>query len=86
MAQLSGPPGDSLITVPTNTRNMSHFLTLGNWFKEVEGLTGYDITRGSLPDLHGAIRKSVKSYVKLMNAELQEEDNGVKVAMGDYNK
>lgn len=89
MAQFSGPLGDSLITVPTDTRNMSHFLSLGNWFKEAEGLTGreaYDITRGSLPDLRGGIQKSVKLYVEMMNAELQEEDNGVKVAMGDYNK
>jgi len=89
MAQLSGPPSDSLITVPSDSRNMNHFLTLGNWFKEVNGLTGkeaYHITRDSLPDLHGTVRKSVKSYVKMMNVELEAEDDGVKVAMGDYNK
>ena len=68
---------------------MNHFLTLGNWFKEMNGLTGkeaYHITQDLLPDLCGTVQKLVESYVKMMNVELEAEDNGVKVAMGNYNK
>lgn len=88
-AQYAGPSGDSLITVPSNTRDMNHFLTLGNWFEEVDGLTGKearDISRGSASNLHALIRKSVTFYVTTMNEELRKEDPAVKVTMGDYNK
>jgi hypothetical protein len=82
------PSSDRLITIPSNNRDVSHFLSLGNWFQEVEGLTGreaYDITRNSLPNLRGLVRQSMNLYVDAMNKELLEEDFAVKVAMGDYN-
>lgn len=84
------PASDPLITIPSNIHDINHFLTLGNWFEEVEGLTGkeaYHITRNSLPKLHELIWKSVDLYVKERNKELKKEsDHAVKTAMGDYNK
>ena len=81
---------DTLITIPSNTRDMNHFLSLGNWFQEVEGLTGkeaHHISRYSQPELRVLVRKSIDLYVKERNKELKElSDNGVKTAMGDYNK
>jgi len=88
-ALFSGLPSNSLITVPSNTRDMNHFLTLGNWFQEVDGLTGreaHGITRDSLPVLRTLVRESVNLYVTAMNTELRGEDPAVKIAMGDYNK
>ena len=81
--------GDSTITVPPCTRDMNHFLTLGNWVQQVEGLKGKEarhITRTSLPSFRALVEVSVKSYVKGMNTKLWAEDPPVKTAMGDYNR
>lgn len=78
---------DPLITIPSDTRDMNHFLSLGNWFQEVDGLTGrevYDITRNSLPTIRPLVRNSVNLYIAAKNAELLEEDPAVKISMGDY--
>jgi hypothetical protein len=83
------PISDPLITIPSNTRDMNHFLSLGNWFQEVNGLTGKEvqyITRNSLSRLRPLVRKSVNLYVETKNGELREEDPAVKVSMGDYNE
>ena len=79
---------DLPITILSNICDVNHFLSLGNWFQEVEGLTGKEarnITRTSLPELRPLIRKSMDLYVMTKNAELQKEDSAVKIAMGDYN-
>ena len=79
---------DQLITIPSNNRDVNHFLSLGNWFQEVEGLTGseaYDISRNSQSDLRSLVRQSMNTYISTMNEELLGEDFSVKVTMGDYN-
>ena len=80
---------NQLITVPSNTRDMNHFLSLGNWFQEVSDLTGGDannIICNSLPDLRPLVCKSMNLYIETKNQELRAEDLAVKVAMGNYNK
>ena len=68
---------------------MHHFLSLGDWFEEVNGLTGdqaYSITREALPDLRSLVRQSINLYIDSMNEELSGVDFAIKVAMGDYNQ
>lgn len=88
-AQVTPIQTTPIITVPSNTRDMNHFLLIGDWFQEVNCLTGeeaYHITRKALPDLRPVVRQSVNSYVEAMNKELSGVDFAIKVAMGDYNQ
>jgi hypothetical protein len=67
------PTSNWLITIPSNNCDVSHFLSLRNWFQEVEGLTGreaYDITQNSLPNLWGLVCQSMNLYVGAMDEEL----------------
>ena len=80
---------DPLITIPSNTHNMNHFLSLGDWFQEVAGLTGGEvdnIAQNSLPEVWPLVHKSINSYVAKKNKELWGEDPAVKVSMCDYNE
>ena len=88
-AQVAPTQATSLITIPSDTRDMHHFLSLGDWFEEVNGLTGdqaYSITREALPDLRSLVRQSINLYIDSMNEELSGVDFAIKVAMGDYNQ
>lgn len=88
-AQVTPPQATPLITVPSDTRDIHHFLSIGDWFREVSCLTGeeaYHITREASPDLRPLVRQSMNSYIDAMNEELSGVDFAVKVAMGDYNK